>query len=418
MLVSVLSLKRFSKNREFLNVFLFSIANFISLFGTSVYNFAISLYVLKLTGSGLNFAATLTISILSTVLINPFAGVLADRMSKKLLAVITDILNGTLLLILYILTMKHTLNLPMIYVSTFFLNVFSTIYGIDVEASKPNLVSKKMLISINSASKIIESISSIVGPMVGGIVFALIDIRFFIIINAFSFGISALFQIFMNFNFNCSNCKKSKGNLNFFTDIIYAINYLKTKKNIINIFVVFIVLNFFIGLSINVPMPYIINNILKLNSNFFGIIEAFFSVGIIFGALVIKKIMKKYSYTKITKTMNIILSICMIAIGLSVIINYKIHYKNFYLIYFILIMLLAGIAIASINIPLFYMLQQTIPDNFRGRVLGLGSSISKIILPISLIIAGALINLTPAYILPIISGLGLYIFSMLYIKKW
>lgn len=412
----VLSLKKLSKNTEFLNVFLFSIANFISLFGTSVYNFAISLYVLKLTGSGLNFATTLTISILSTVLINPFAGVLADRIDKKLLAVITDIFNGILLLALYVLTMKHALNLPMIYVSTFFLNVFSTIYGITIEAAKPNLVSNNLLISINSINKIIESISSIVGPMIGGIIFALIDIRLFILINAFSFGISALLQIFMDFNFNCSNREKIKGNLNFFTDIIYAINYLKTKKNVINIFVVFIVLNFFIGLSINVPMPYIINNILKLNSNFFGIIEAFFSVGIILGALVIKRVMKKYSYTKITKTMNIILSICMIAIGLSVMINYKIHDKSFYLIYFILIMLLAGAAIASINIPLFYMLQQTIPDNFRGRVLGLGSSISKIILPIALIIAGALINITPAYILPIVSGLGLCSFSIFYIK--
>lgn len=416
MLVSVLSLKRFSKNREFLNVFLFSIANFISLFGTSVYNFAISLYVLKLTGSGLNFAATLTISILSTVLINPFAGVLADRMSKKLLAVITDILNGTLLLVLYILTMKHTLNLTMIYVSTFFLNVFSTIYGIDVEASKPNLVSKKMLISINSASKIIESISSIIGPMVGGIIFALIDIRLFIIINAFSFGISASLEIFMDFNFNYSNDKKSEENLNFFADIIYGITYLKTRKNIISIFTIFIVLNFFIGLSINVPMPYIINNVLKLSTNFFGIIEAFFSVGMILGALIIKKVMKKYCYQKITKVMNIILSICMIAIGFSVIIHYKILNQNFYLIYFTLITLLSGIAIASIDIPLFYILQQTIPDNFRGRVLGLGSSISKIILPIALIIAGALINITPSYILPIISGAGLYIFSMLYIK--
>ncbi|MCD2348019.1 MFS transporter [Clostridium guangxiense] len=416
MLVSVLSLKRFSKNREFLNVFLFSIANFISLFGTSVYNFAISLYVLKLTGSGLNFATTLTISILSTVLINPFAGVLADRMSKKLLAVITDILNVTLLLVLYILTMKHTLNLPMIYVSTFFLNVFSTIYGIDVEASKPNLVSKKMLISINSASKIIESISSIIGPMVGGIIFALINIRLFIIINAFSFGISASLEIFMDFNFNYSNNKKSKENFNFFTDIIYGITYLKTRKNIISIFTIFIVLNFFIGLSINVPMPYIINNVLKLSTNFFGIIEAFFSVGMILGALIIKKVMKKYCYQKITKVMNIILSICMIVIGCSVIIHYKILNKNFYLIYFTLITLLSGIAIASIDIPLFYILQQTIPDNFRGRVLGVGSSISKIILPIALIIAGALINLTPSYILPIISGAGLYIFSMLYIK--
>lgn len=94
MLESILSLKNPSKNKELSNAILFSIASCISLFGTSIYNFAIGLYVLKLTGSGLSFSTTLMLSILSTVLVNPFAGVLADRLDKKLLAIITDILNS------------------------------------------------------------------------------------------------------------------------------------------------------------------------------------------------------------------------------------------------------------------------------------------------------------------------------------
>ena len=153
MLVTMLSLKNLSKNKEFVNVYLSSIANLISLFGASVYNFAISLYVLKITGSGLNFATTLIIGILSTVLVNPFAGVLADRLDKKVLVVITDVLNGVLLLALYLLTINYALTLPMIYVSTFFLNVFSTIYGISIEAARPNLVSEKKLISVNAINK-------------------------------------------------------------------------------------------------------------------------------------------------------------------------------------------------------------------------------------------------------------------------
>ena len=187
MLVSILSLNNLSNNKELSNIILFSIASFISLFGTSVYNFAIGLYVLKLTGSGLTFATTLIMGILSTVLVNPFAGVLADRLDKKLLAIITDMLNGILLIGLYILTIRYDLNLLMIYVSTFFLNVFTTVYGISIEAAKPNLVSEKRLISMNSINKVIESLSSILGPMVGGIVFAFLDIRFFIIINGISF---------------------------------------------------------------------------------------------------------------------------------------------------------------------------------------------------------------------------------------
>lgn len=79
-------------------------------------------------------------------------------------------------------------------------------------------------------------------------------------------------------------------------------------------------------------------------------------------------------------------------------------------------MILAGITISSIDIPIFYILQKTVPDDFRGRVLSIGNSIAKIILPVALIIAGTLINLMPTYILPIISGAALCIFSMLYIK--
>lgn len=131
----------------------------------------------------------------------------------------------------------------------------------------------------------------------------------------------------------------------------------------------------------------------------------------------IKRTMGKYSYKKIIKLTRTLLSACMIAIGFSVILHhYQVHNETVYLIYFILIMILAGIAISSIDIPILYMLQQTISDDFRGRVLSIGISIAKIILPVALIIAGVLINLILPYILPIISGIGLCIFSMFYIK--
>ncbi|GFZ33067.1 MFS transporter [Clostridium zeae] len=416
MFVSILSLKKLFKNKESSNVILFSVASFISLFGTSVYNFAISLFVLKLTGSGLSFATTLIMGILSTVLVNPFAGVLADRLDKKLLAIITDMLNGILLIILYLLSISFTLNLPIIYVSTFILNVFSTVYGISIEAARPNLVSEKRLISINAINKVIESISSILGPIIGGMVFALLDIRFFIIINSFSFVVSAFLQLFMDFKLTYVSNGKPKEMINFFADILEGITYLRDKKNISNMFAIFIVLNFFIGLSITVPMPYIINNVLKLNTKFFGIIEGAFPIGMIFGAIMIKRIIEKYSYKSIIKSTSMLLSACMSAIGFSVILHQQINNENVFLIYFILVMILAGIAISAIDIPIFYILQQAIPDEYRGRVLSIGMSIAKIILPIALVLAGALINHIPTYILPILSGVGLYIFTLFYIK--
>ncbi|GLC30273.1 MFS transporter [Clostridium omnivorum] len=415
MLLSSLSPKRSLINKEISNIVLLSTASCISLIGTSIYNFAIGLYVLRLTGSGLSFATTLVLGIISAILVNPFAGALADRLNKKILTIVTDTLNGLLLIGIYLLTTKYTLNLPMIYVSTLFLNIFTTIYGISIETAKPNLVSSEKLLSMNSISKIIDASSSIIGPMLGGIVFAFFNIRVFILINGFSFILSALLHLFIDFKFNYNNCEV-KDKLNLFADILEGIKYLKDKKNIISMFGIYIALNFFLGLSISVPMPYIINNVLKLNAKFFGIIEAAFPVGMICGALIIKKIMGKYSYTKIIKFSSILLSACMAAIGISVILNYKIHIASFYLIYYILITISAGTAISFIDIPIFYILQQTIPDNFRGRVLSLGISIAKMVLPFALIMAGALINIVPTYTLSIVGGVGLCIFSILYIK--
>lgn len=416
MLLSTLSPKHHLINKEISNLALLSTASCISLTGTSIYNFAIGLYVLKLTGSGLSFATTLVLGIISTLLVNPFAGVLADRLNKKILTIVTDALNGLLLIGIYVLTTKYALNLPMIYVSTLFLNIFTTIYGISIEAAKPNLVSSEKLLSMNSISKIIDASSSIIGPMLGGIVFAFLNIRVFILANGISFIISALLHLFIDFRFNYNNDCDVKEKLSLFADIFEGIKYLKDKKNIVSMYGIYIALNFFLGLSISVPMPYIINNVLKLNAKFFGIIEAAFPVGMIFGAIIIKKIMGKYSYNKIIKFSSILLSACMAAIGLSVILNYKIHIAGFYLIYYILITISAGMAISFIDIPVFYMLQQTIPDNFRGRVMSLGITIAKMVLPIALIMAGALINILPTYTLSIAGGAGLCIFSILYIK--
>lgn len=416
MLITEKYLKRPFNNRESVNFLLFSSADFISQMGTAAYSFAMGLYVLKITGSGLSFALNLAFSIISTIIVIPFAGVLADRLDKKLISVIMDLMNGALLIELYLITMNINLNVPMIYISTFIINLLTSIYSISVEAAKPNLVSETRLLFLNSVNKILESSSSILGPMAGGIVFAFLDIRFFIIINGISFMISGFLELFIDFKYNLSNKRAEKEKVDFVKDIMGGINYIKDKKYILDSFGVFIVLNFFIGLSINIPMPYIINNVLKLNSEYFGIIESAIPAGMILGAVMIKLTMEKYQYQKIIKSACVILSACMAAVGIPVILHYCISGQTVYLIYYIIVMIFTGTAISLIDIPVFNMLQRTIPDEFRGRVLSIGISTAKIVLPAALILAGALINTTPSYILPILGGIFLFIYSMLYIR--
>ncbi|EEL87666.1 MFS transporter [Bacillus cereus] len=406
-------------NQELKNICLYSIAKTISIFGSSIYSFALGLYVLQITGSALNFAITLILGTIPMIVMNPFAGVVADKVDKKKLVVCMDLLSGCLLIMVYILSSNYGLNLFIIYTTTFLMTVFTTFFGIGLEAAKPNIVSKERLMSINSISKIIDSVSLILGPMLGGIVFAVFDIKIFIIINGISFilsGISILFIHFKLFDFNI-NEECSKRRINFIKDIKEGFSYLIEKESLKNTFRILISLNFFLGFAVTVPLPYIINTVLNLSSKQFGIIQGTFPVGMIIGAILVKKITDRFSYSYLLKKLSSMLAVFMIISGIPVLFK-SFEVNDFvYVITYCVVMFFLGLIIALIDIPLIYFMQKEIPDKYRGRVLSIGLSLGKMMLPIAMALSGLLLNYIPAYTIPIVGGIVFLILNKAYSNK-
>lgn len=409
-----MSVSNEKNKKEMKNLFLYSTGKTISIFGTAIYNFALGLYVLKQTGSALSFAVTLILGIIPMVIINPFAGVIADKVNKKTLVICMDLLSGILLVSVYILCMKYELNLLIIYVTTFLLTVFTTFFGIGLEAAKPNIVSEKMLMNINSISKIIDSTSSIMGPMLGGIVFAIFDMRTFIIINGISFLFSGLSMIFIHFKlFNHQlNEDHLIGKIHLIRDMKDGFNYIFERKSIKSMFMLLILINFFLGFAVTVPLPYMINTVLKFGAKEFGMIQGAFPLGMIIGALLVKKIIERISYSILLKYISIALSILMILLGVPVMLKSLQLNSIVFTCYFIAILFLFGLFIALIDIPLAYFMQKEIPDEYRGRVLSIGISIAKIMLPIAMISSGALLNILPSYVMPIAGGVLFLLLNM------
>ncbi|PGK33943.1 MFS transporter [Bacillus anthracis] len=394
-------------NQELRNICLYSIAKTVSLFGSSIYSFALGLYVLQITGSALNFAITLILGTIPMIVMNPFAGVIADKVDKKKLVVCMDLLSGCLLITVYILSSYYGLSLLIIYTTTFLMTVFTTFFGIGLEAAKPNIVSKERLMSINSISKIIDSISLILGPMLGGIVFAVFDIKIFIIINGISFILSGISILFIQFKlFECNiNEESSNRGIHFIKDIKEGFSYLLAKECLKNTFRILILLNFFLGFAVTVPLPYIINTVLNLSSKQFGVIQGTFPVGMIIGAIVVKKITDRFSYSYLLKKLSFMLAVFMIILGIPVL------FKSFeandfvFVITYCVVMFFLGLIIVLIDIPIAYFMQKEIPNEYRGRVLSIGLSIGKMMLPIAMVLSGLLLNYIPAYTIPIIGGI-------------
>lgn len=403
------------KNRtEIKNLLLYSTGKGVSIFGTAIYQFALGLYVLKLTGSALSFAVTLILGIIPMIIINPFAGVIADKFNKKKLIVSMDLLNGILLILVYVLSHIYGLNLWLIYVTTFLMTVFTTFFGVGLEAAKPNMVSDRMLMNINSISRIIDSVSSIMGPMLGGVVFALFDIRTFIIINGITFILSGLSMLFINFNLfqHQTNKEKPAGKIQFMNDIKEGFQYLLERKNIMNLFLRLISLNFFLGFAITVPLPYIINTVLELGSKEFGIIQAVLPIGMIVGAIFVKKITVRISYPILLNYLSFTLSVLMTISGIPVLLKSFQLNPNFYFTFYCVVMFLVGLVVSLIDIPFSYIIQKEIPDDYRGRVLSIGISIAKTMLPLAMVTSGVLLNLIPSYFIPVVGGLLFLLLNM------
>ena len=394
------------------NLGLFIIGKLISVFGSAIYTFAIGLYVLKQTGSGFSFALTLFVGLIPTIIFSPVAGYMSDRFDKKKIVVFMDFANGMMFLILFVLTLKFELNQPMIYISTFMTTVFTTFFGIAFEAAKPNLVADEKLMSINSLSKVIDSTALILAPVLGGLIFAFTDIKTFILINAVCFIFSAGIETMIDFNYNIKSTAEINDDGGFVEDIKDGLTYIKKNSEIVKMINVLVILNFFISFSVTVPLPYIINNLLNLSSNQYGIIQGAFPVGMILGAVAVGKIIEKIDYMKLLIFSSITLSVAIALLGLPLVLADASSLA--YMIYYISIMVIFGIAISFIDVPILWLMQKSIPDNLRGKVLSISMSIVKLIAPLGLVISGMIINSVPVYIMTFAGG-GILMLSNLMI---
>ncbi len=401
--------------KEKLNLVLFLSGKSVSLFGSAIYTFVMGIYLLRLTGSGLTFATNIALYTLPIVLINPFAGVLADKMNKKIMVVGSDFINGLFLLGVYFLALSIGISTVLVYISTFLMTVFSVFFNIGIESAKPNLVSSKNLVKINSYARIIESISYLIGPVVGGLIYSTIDTKLFILLNGISFLLAAVLEFFINYKFNLRKKEKVLKNDSIdtvWTKLIEGFKYIFERPNLTAIIYIFIALNFFFNFTVIVPLPYILNTVWEVNSTVYGIVQSGLPIGMITGALLVNKILNKISYDKLLKRINFYSGLGVLMFGLPLLIFKDVPSTIFIIFYYTPLMILGGIVVSWIDIPASVLLQKVVPENILGRVISVKLSIIKLIVPITLMISGYFLEMISPFNIIMIGSLVFLSFNI------
>lgn len=392
------------------------LTQFITLLGNYIQRFALSLYILDLTGSGKIFSILLSLTAIPNIIIAPFGGAIADRFNKKNIMVFLDILSGFILVFFAISIKGNKGNIIIIALLMVILAIIQSIYAPTVRASVPIICSKDKLTGANSIINLIESITMLLGPILAGILYGTFSIELILIINIFSFFICAVLELFIIIPFTAEEISKNLL-IVFMKDIKDTFIYLnKEKKYILYMIITASFINLLLVPLYSVGLPYVEKIIYLCSDMMYGFSEGFVGFGTILGALIVSKLVKRYPIKKI-HIVFIYLSFTIALMGGASIIGYSGITKSriiFYVIYSLANFIFAIILTYGYIVCITFIQKET-PIKIMGKVMALVTSVGTALSPVGQVLYGFLFqnfkdNVYLIYILAFSLALGLSFF--------
>lgn len=363
-------------HKNFKNFIIVWIGQFISILGSGISAFGLSLWVYMNTESATTFAMTFLVQILPGIIFAPMAGSLADRKKRKSVVIITDSLDAIIKVILVVLLLTGQMKVWMVYPLTFISQTLGTFQNPAFNAMIPLMVEKKDVARANGFMQMIMAIQNMLSPIVAGALFPVIGLKGLFIIDFITFFV-ALFTILpqqINQDLEENKSKNLAGTL--VDDIKIASKLLKSKQGFIELIVVFSLLNFVANIAIVLVGPLVMSN---YDTRIYGMINSVSGVAMVIGGLISGALPSENNKVRSIFVSLIISSIGMIVMGISplwIVIA----------IGFFLFMLPTPYA----NGTLGSLLQLKIATKMLGRVGSLVNCLMKIVTPIAIILSGIL----------------------------
>ncbi|MDU5083426.1 MFS transporter [Tissierella carlieri] len=388
----------------------------VSLLGSNMQQFALSLYVLALTGSATIFASMLSISILPRIILSPIAGVFGDWFDRKKTIVLLDFLNSIIIgtfAVIYII--NGSISIPMIYILVILLEITEIFFHSAMSAVLPSIVEKEELLEANSLNSLVMNIGNILAPVLASFIYGAFGMRVILIVNSISFLLSAISEMFINIPKNHKAPKKINMNV-FKTDLMEGINIIKSNRLISTMISLGTIINFCIGPLFSIGLIFIIKEVLKTNDFQFGIFQMILSASMLVAPILCGSIIKKVKIGRLCFTSFIFISFLILIMAI-IPSNIFINAFNTNIIPYIgllSISFMVGILATVANIALGTLFNQIVPLELMGRTSTVFNLAVTVFIPIGQMLFGFLYDIILPSVVIIISGLILVITVMKY----
>lgn len=266
----------------------------VSLTGSNLLQFALSLYVLAITGSATVFASVLSITIFPRLLLSPIAGVFGDWFDRKKAIVILDLISGSIMGIFFLLYLLNDgLTLPLIYILVMALETTEIFFTSAMSAVIPSIVPEDQLFQANSIKSMVSNISSMVAPLIAAFLYRLFGLQIVLLCTSIAFILSAISELFIvvpTFHKRPKeiNFKAFKG------DLMEGLKIIKSSKTIMSIIGLGTILNFCISPLFSVGTVFVIREVLQGTEVQYGFYATIVSVSMLLTPPFLGGLSKKY----------------------------------------------------------------------------------------------------------------------------
>ncbi len=256
----------------------------ISLLGTGMSNFALTIWAYEVTGKATALALVGFFYVTPMLLISPIAGALVDRSNRKLMMMVSDLGAGLATVVIFLLHTAGVLQVWHLYVAALISGTTQTFQWPAYSAAITVMIPKKHYGRASGLTQLADSASGIFAPILAGALMGLIGLRGILLIDivTFLFAIGALLVVYVPQPERTEEGKAGEGSL--WQESLFGFRYIFERPSLLGLQLVFLFGNFFATIGFTVVAPMILartgNNEFSLGS-----VQSVGAVGGVIGAL-------------------------------------------------------------------------------------------------------------------------------------
>lgn len=377
------------------NILLFLTSQFLTGITSMIVQYAIIWYLTKVTGSATILSLATLVGMLPMVLLSPFVGPFVDRLNKKALLIVPDLVAAGFAIVLAVSgTIFHVFPLWLIFVSLLMRAIAQTFQMPTVQSILPTLVPEDQLTKTNGQLGMVQSANLIIAPAVGAFLFSIVPLSLLILLDVLGAVLGMLILIFVKIPEN----PVIDAPIHVLADAKFGLDRLRENRGLWTITLIGAVFTLlFMPAASMYPlmtMQYFHGTVAQA-----GLIEVIYSAGMLAGGAIIGL------FGQWSDRMKPVF-LAYLVLGLTIGTSGFLPGTQTGFIWFCILNAMAGVATPFFNTMLLAMIQQSYPAEQLGRVMGMLNSLMSLTGPIGLIFAGPLADRVGVEMLFMIAGIG------------